>query len=442
MQIKKLALAVAFAVAAPSAFATLETLPVAVPAANIINMTGATAPTKTVGLALEDICASAVGSTSAPVFIRVTDGTAAPVGKAWKCAVSAGATFSKLPGVTGPWIVRKNEGGSLNGVVPMRNGSTQTQLNTNAAACAFSNPTTATCPIGSGLRSHIGISDVSQNVFSVKGQLPAIIAGNTYVADIAIGQLQGFGVAVSPQLYALLQADQGVGAGIPSISQSVYASLTSSTNDPWPALLPNGTAHPLSNTVNVLRRSTTSGTQAASELFFLKNPCLSGAAPLGGGLSPLAAGSYAGGALNVVQAANSDAVINGVNQNTGYALGVASLENIVPASGWKFVAVDGVHPGQPNAPEWQRKNIVNGSYPFAYATYLFQNTSSNLGAALLGNIGDLKNALVEDLGVGANLNDSNGIAGDPLAPTADFGVETAKYSRQPLSECSQLINQF
>lgn len=447
MQVKKLVLAVAIAIAAPTAFANLETLPVAVSADNIINITGATAPTKTIGIALEDICASASVTAANRLFITVTDGTAAPVGKAWKCQVPAGTTFTKLVGVTGPWIVRKNEGGSLDGITPLRNGTTRGQLNTNSATCtsAATGPSLAagTCTGALIARpSHIGVSDVSQNVFAAKNQLVAQTAGNTYAPNIAIGQIQGFGVAVSPALYALLQADQGVGAGIPSLSKSQMATLTATTNDPWAVLLPNGTPHPLSNTLTVARRSNTSGTQASSELFFLKNPCLSGAAPLGGSLAPLVAGSYAAGNLSVVAASSSDAVINAVNQTTGYALGVASLENIAPAAAntWKFAAIDGVHPGQPNAPEWQRKNIINGTYDFSFATFMFRNTSPSLSAGLANNIGDFVTGLVNDLGVGANLNDSNGIAGDPTAPLADFGIETAQYARS--SECAALQYSF
>jgi hypothetical protein len=444
MQVKKLVLAVAIAIAAPSAFANLETLPVAVSADNIINITGATAPSKTIGISLEDICASASVSAASRLFITITDGAAAPVGKGWKCQVPAGTTFTKLPGVTGPWIVRKNEGGSLNGINPLRSGTTaggaQAQLNTNAAACAFtvsgSNPQQAsgTCPIGAGQRTHIGISDVSQRVFAAKNQLAAVIAGNTYAADQALGQIQGFGVAVSPTLYALLQADQGVGTAIPSISKNQYATITSTTDNPWPVLLPNSTEP--AGSLTVARRSVTSGTQAASELFFLNNPCNAGSAPLAGSRNATLTNNA--NKLVVTQASSSDAVINAVNSTTALALGVVSLENIATAN-WRFVAIDGVHPGQPNSPDFQRKNIINGSYDFAYQTYLFRNTSTSLPAGLLNNIGDFSNALIADLGVGANLNDSNGIAGDPNAGTADFGIETAKFTRGAAGECAPAI---
>jgi hypothetical protein len=455
MQVKKIALAVAFAIAAPVALANLETTPETVTSDNIINVTGATAPTKTIGIALEDICATASTAPANRLFITITDGTAAPVGKGWKCQVPAGTTFTKLPGVSGPWIVRKNEGGSLNGIAPLRNGTTagtaQTQLNTTSATCTSSivvNPlnarqATATCPIGAGQRTHIGISDVSQRVFAAKNQLSganAITGANTYVADQALGQIQGFGLAVSPALYALLQADQGVGTGIPSISKNQYATITSTTDNPWPVLLPNSTEP--AGSLTVARRSTTSGTQASAELFFLNNPCNAGAAPLGGSRNAILTNNANN--LVITQAGSSDVVINTVanTSSTNLSIGVASLENIAPtaANTWKFVAIDGVHPGQPNSPEWQRKNIINGSYDFAFQTYLFRNTTSTgptaLSAALLNNIVDFSNGLINDLGVGANLNDSNGIAGDPNAGTADFGPETAKFTRGAAGECA------
>jgi hypothetical protein len=445
MQVKKLALALAIAITTPSAFAiNLETAPdspVTVPAANIINIIGATAQTKGIAISLDDICASASVPAASRVFYSLTDGTAAPVGKAWKCQVPAGTTFSKLSGVTGPWIVRKNEGGSLNAITPMRNGSTQTQLNTNnCTVTVVGSVGTGTCSGLTARDGHIGFSDVSEKIFKAKGQLVTQTAGNTYVPDIAVGQTQGFGIAVSPALYERLQIDQGV-TGIPNISKNQMATLMSTQFDPWGVLLPNGTAHPLSNTVTLARRSTTSGTQAAAEIYFLNNPCNAGTAPIGGSANAQAAGTY--GNLVVTQASSSDAVLTAAS-GAGYALGIVSLENAQPASSWKFVAVDGVHPGTPGAPEWQRKNIINGTYDFTFETFMFRNTKAALDTTtpgILNNISDFTTGLLNDLGVGANLNDTNGIAGDPFAPLADLGPETSAYTRGG-NECAVQTRQF
>lgn len=431
MQVKKLVLALAVAIAAPSAFAA--DLSTGVTTDNIMYVTGATAQTKGIAIALGKLC-------GANPLIALTDGAAVPVGKGWKCNAAASATFAALPGVTGPWVVLKNEGGSLNAITPLRNGSTQTQLDiTNCTVTG----TTGTCTNALVAKpEYFGFSDVSSKVFAAKGQLVAQTAGNTYTTDISVGAGQGFGIVVSPALYTLLQADQGVGTGIPSISKAQYASLMTQTAGTWGTLLPNGTAHPASATVTLARRSLSSGTQASAELFFLDNPCSSGAAPIGGAGTAVV-GNAAGqnfGEIIVKQEGSSDAVLAEMAA-TPYAIGVVSLENIQPASSWKYVAIDGVFPGTANAPEWQRKNILNGSYGYAYETFMHKSTKSTISAAILNNINDFSNAIIADMGVGANLATSNGLFGDALAANADLGAETSHYSRSG-NECGVYANQF
>ncbi len=429
MQVKKLVLALAVAIAAPSAFAA--NLATGVTTDNIMYVTGATAQTKGIAIALGKLCGT-------NPLISLTDGAAVPVGKGWKCDAAATATFAALPGVTGPWVVLKNEGGSLNAITPLRNGSTQTQLDiTNCTVTG----TAGTCTNALVAKpEYFGFSDVSSKVFAAKNQLVAQTAGNTYTTDISVGAGQGFGVVVSPALYTLLAADQGVAT--PSISKAQYASLMTQTAGTWGTLLPNGTAHPASATVTLARRSLSSGTQASAEVYFLSNPCAAGAAPIGGS-STATAGTAAGqnfGEIIVKQEASSDAVLAEMTA-TPYAIGVVSLENIQPASSWKFLAIDGVSAGSANAPEFQRKNILNGSYDFAFETFMHKSTKSTISAAILNNINDFSNAIIADMGVGANLATSNGLFGDALAANADLGAETSHYSRSG-NECGVYANQF
>jgi hypothetical protein len=420
MQVKKLVLALAVAFVAPSAFAA--DLSTGVTVDNIMYVTGATAQTKGIAISVGRLCGT-------NPLITLTDGAAVPVGRGWKCNAPAGTAYANLPGVTGPFVVLKNEGGSLNAITPMRNGTTQSQL--NLTNCTLTTATTGTCTIDPvGKPAHIGFADVSSKIFAAKGQLVAQTAGNTYVADIAVGAGQGFGVVVSPALYTLLQADQGVTT--PSISKAQYASLMTQTAGFWSILLPNGTAH-AALPLTLDRRSLTSGTQASAEVFFLGNPCAQGAV---GGSATATLGSstgvsYLDGAntLIVKQASSSDAVLLDASSTTAYVIGVVSLENAQPASSWKFLAIDGVHPGTANTPQFQKTNIVNGTYAYAFETFMFKNTKSTLGTAVLNNINDFSNAFVADLGVGANLATSNGLFGDPAAPAADYGLDTNHYSR-------------
>ena len=439
MQVKKLVLALAVAMAAPTAFATTTTtgsLVTDVTSDNIMYVSGATAQTKGIGIALGKLCASAA-STS---FISLTDGATPAVAVGWKCvAPLTTTTFPQLSGVTGSWVVAKAESGSSHGINPLRTGSTEATLDLSSCTVTGTSGTCTNTLVAKP--SYIGFSDVSSKVFAAKNQLSAVVSGNTYVSDISVGAGQGFGVAVSPALYTLLQTDQGT-SGVPSISKAQYASLMTQTAGTWSTLLPNTTAHPASTTVTLARRSTSSGTQAAAEVYFLSNPCTSGAAPMGGaGVATL--GTALGqnlGEIIVKQESSSDAVLAELVA-TPYAIGVVSLENIQPASSWKYVAINGVHPGNANSPDFQRKNIVNGSYDFAYETYMFKTTKSTISAAIRNNVDDFTKAIIADMGLGANLSTSNGLYGDPLSALADFGAETNHYSRSG-NECANLVNQF
>jgi hypothetical protein len=428
MQIKKLILALATVVAAPAAFAVdLTTSPVAVPVDNQLFLTGATAQSPGIALSVARLCTSGAGTLN-----TLTDGLAVPVLKAWKCDAPATATYADMPGITGPFIVYKNEGGSLGGINPLRTGANTNQL--NAANCTLVSGTKYSCAGTVAKPTHLGFSDVSEKIFKAKNLLSAQTAGNVYTTDIPTGAGQGFGIVVSPALYTLLQADQGT-SGQPSISRAQYASLTTQTSNLWDVLLPNATSH-ASQPLTIARRGTTSGTQASAELYFLGNPCLAGLAPIGGSLNSVAGSaagtSFGSGANQFIfkQEASSDAVLADAASATAYVIGVVSLENPQPASSWKYVAIGGVSPGGVGAPDWQRVNTLKGSYDFAYESFMFQNTKASIGTAnLLGNIGDLKNAFQNDLGVGANLATNNGIYADPNAPQSDFGAETAHYSR-------------
>ena len=436
MQVKKLALALAAVIAAPTAFAAatnIETLPIPVSADNIMYVTGATAQTPSLAISLGKLCTSA--STGAGTLQAYTDTAAAPVGKAWKCVVPATATFTKLTGVTGPWIVYKNEGGSLNSITPLRNGSTQTQLVPSSCDDA-----TFKCTTLAAKPEYFGLSDVRQDVFGAKGQLVARAGTLNNYTQRATGAGQGFGVVASPALLTLLRADQGLSAtATPSISRQQYATLMAATSGWWQTLLPN-TALPASPTsITLGRRSVTSGTQAAAELFFLSNPCATGALS---GFSAATAGTGAGQAFvdgNVTQIvkqeSTSDAVLNEVSSATALALGVVSLENNQTGKVWNYVAVDGTVAGVPA--DFQKKNILNGTYDFAYETYLF-TTALPPNAAIGNNITDFTAAILADLGDGANLTTSYGLFMDPLSGTYD-GTSTYTqlnhYSRQG-NECA------
>jgi hypothetical protein len=421
----------------------IKTTPVLVPDENVMYVTGATAQTKSLEISLKALCFS---TSSSKTFITLTDGSATPAAVGYKCAAPAAATYPKMTGVTGPWIVLKNEGSSGDAQKGVRSATDFAQLAlTNCTlGTAASNLNSGTCVGTETKPAYLGLSDVSEAVTRAKSQLQALASGYTYGVK-ATGSGQGFGVAVSPLLYTALKTDQGLNAktgmdAIPSVSKSQMATLYSSNETPWNALLPNT---PQTEALTLARRSTTSGTHAAAEIYFLGNPCTAGNAPLGGSINAFESNQSTGaGRTAYTQTLNSATsnVLASVGSTSIYSIGVVSLENLQPASSWKYVKVNGAFPWNPagtaNSDTNQRTNILNGTYDFAFETYLFWSTRGTLTASLRNNIVDFKNALVGDDGlingfmpVGANLLNSPGLFGDPLAAGADLGDETNHYSR-------------
>lgn len=439
MQVKKLVLALTAIVAAPSAFAAVVNIETGVTTDNIMYVTGATAQTPSLVIALGKLCTSA--STGAGTFDSYVDGQpVTKVGKAWKCTVPTTATFGKLPGVTGSWIVYKNEGGSLGSITPLRNASTVGQI--NPATCDNATFVCATALVAKP--EYFGLSDVREELFGAKGQLvPRAGTLNNYTGA-ATGGGQGFGIVASPALLALLRTDQGLSpTATPSISRQQYATIMSSTSGIWQNLLPN-TALPTAaapKTIILGRRGTTSGTQASAEAFFLANPCSTG--PLGGSGTPTL-GTAAGQnfpegnvTLTVKQEGSSDAVLTEVSSTTALALGVVSLENNQTGKVWDYVAIDGTSAGVPA--DFQKKNILNGTYDFAFETFLYK-TALPPTTAIGNNITDFSNAILADLGDGANLTTSYGLFMDPLSGLGGTNLNPLypslnHYSRQG-NECA------
>lgn len=194
----------------------------------------------------------------------------------------------------------------------------------------------------------------------------------------------------------------------PSIKRAEYASLVSVEGGiKTPAgLLPNVTGIPAAAKVVVHRRVDTSGTQAASNIFFLENVCKDDASRAGS-LTP--SGTTNAAKYKVVLNSETSDVRNGVAAGVAneWTLGVISLDNAdTHASSTKrrWVKIDGVSPnfaadGTPDAK--QRNAIKNGSYTFAYemtAMYPSDLADTTVEDAIIGGLKD------------SNLSDLRGIA--------------------------------
>jgi len=301
-------------------------------------------------------------------------------------------------------ILKRDQDGSLAGIGPVINKESIAFMKVDGtctdrgAAIAYPNPRF----LCSGLENAVpdaGLSDVESSLFATLGRFTQTVPGDVTEVKNTFGQ--GFGIGVSNSLYNALQAAQGLTVGAtdainqPKITRAQYASIVSTSGVYVNASFLTGVAGKLFN----CRRPISSGTQVASDMFFLSNPCQRNAYPSFGQLSSRAAGNF-GANLTIIEASstadaisclnNADPAVAGQEQ----AIGVVSLEN-VPSGGWKFIKLDGVSPnfyatdpdgagalkrGDPDPS--QRRNVILGHYLFAYeGTTLWRNDSVFAGAS-------------------------------------------------------------
>lgn len=234
-----------------------------------------------------------------------------------------------------------------------------------------------------------GFSDVESTLW------PSSIGGGNVSSkgvqkQANIGQV--FGVVASVPLYRAMQAAQGVSATditadttfdpaiAPSITAQQYVSIIAQggayQND-WSPIV--GAAG-VGKKVILARRVVTSGTQASSTAFFLKNPCTNAVIA---NLTPATAADstpsyevFEGSSTGNIKTRISTAAVNTGTEN--FAIGVMSVENDWRAeansatNGYRFLKINGVHPegavaGVSTAAEGianGRLTATNGLYPF------------------------------------------------------------------------------
>jgi hypothetical protein len=230
------------------------------------------------------------------------------------------------------------------------------ESNASTVAALKTDPNGPQWPVG-------GLSDVEASLF------PALIGGGINISskgnefDVGVGQV--FGVAVSIPLYRALQAEQGLTqnddvVNAPNITSGQYAYLASTGGEAnWGSLLKS------TNTVNLMRRVDTSGSQSSSNAFFLRNPCNNG---VNAQLAPKTKASSVSG-FNVTEDSSSStlrsnlvALAESTEPTKNFAIGVLSLEN-KSSEGFRYLKLDGVHP-EAGDPVFARKTAAEGDYKF------------------------------------------------------------------------------
>lgn len=237
---------------------------------------------------------------------------------------------------------------------------------------------------------------------------------------------QAFGIGVSYPLYYRLQQNDAAAGRIPatcddapasaanpnltaacqpSLTRQQYSTVAADASiDGVDATLFGASSLPGSGSIKLQRRVPSSGTQSASEIGFLHNPCATG--PRQGALASARAGTR----NNVVVAehASTGGVKTGLTtaSNAGdFSLGFLSLENLPSGSEkWAFVKLNGVSPNadgkvSPSFDPQQRTNALEGFYTDWYELVAFTaHTALPVGADLVAALaGSLKNPQVSDL---------------------------------------------
>jgi hypothetical protein len=457
------AVAAQSALAVPMDLATAKAKVASVPAANIVRISGASAVVLQVRAAVAKSCAGGIDA----IFIPGT-AAAVPGGNnfAYVCTGAAGSTFDGQSFL----VLHSVNGGSANSVLAMAGnvvpwvGKTQIA----AAGCGATTAENTTldanvfggCAAAEAAPSHGGPSDVEAAAF---GSVLTPTA-NLQVATTSAGQ--GFGIIASEALYRAMSAAQGLPADCrddtrsatpvantrvivgaddyspacqPNITRAQYTTLVGQgqaaslvgSADPWKVV---GVSAPTEN-VNLCRRVPTSGTQAASNLYFLGTNCTSSHPLTQPSTFNDAAGKYfvqensgTADVLNCVNLGTKTGTPTTVGSVSGnFRIGVVSLEN-KPSStaSWNFLKLNGVSPTEDAL---QRASTIEGRYDFAFDSAMHTdgvltpaNSAAYLGGLALTLGGDPSDAGTVDV---------TGVYISPLGGffNKDFPARVAKGTR-------------
>lgn len=368
-------------------------------------LTGASATSLNATKALIGLCTDAAGTAT----IYKQDTTTTGLGNFF--TIKCSKNFAGLADNTVAFNV---DGGSFTAVeastggvgvkfVPASGGTAATGTG-NLAGYALQNGVTATGTIVS----EGGFMDIEPAAFG-----SALIDGFGGVDGLAPNLAaasfnQVFGVAVSKKLYADLQAAQGITvpggaddravAYQPTISRAQYATIVSADfNEPKTA----GAAF-LGSTgkLTVCRRVGTSGTQAASNQYFLNN--LTGGTPSVGGLTTAAdasgyplSGADALTTYGVSEGATTGAARTCLASTTAANIGVLSLENTPATSdNYRFVKLNRVEAFDVSGTNRSKATAKTGEYDFVFNSLKYTAAgagNSDVIEAIDGKLNDLTN---------------------------------------------------
>lgn len=372
-----------------------------------VNLTGASATSLSYVKALKGLCTGA-GKT---FTVYKTDASTDALGNFFTAKCSTNFTgLSNAGGVAVDAVAFNVSGGSFTAVSGSAGTSTFAFVPTTGGTAtagtgnlAGTNLQTGVAASLTGQKSVGGFLDIEPTAFPESELAAAGVSASTLAAKTSAANFsQVFGVAVSNDLYKALQTAQSITAATsteddrlpqfqPTISRAVYTAIVAasfnSAKQDINSLLGVGAA---GDKLTLCRRASTSGTQAASNQFFLGTFTGSDGSN-GGSLLPADAATYGAAAglpsFEVQEGAGTSNARNCLNSN-GYGIGVLSLENNPAVAtttgelgGYRFVKLNGVtaYDGVGSV-----DSAKNGSYEFWFQSQKFANNAT--GAAVLNAI--------------------------------------------------------
>lgn len=300
-----------------------------------------------------------------------------------------------------------------------------TALNETINSTVYTYANKVTCSNTYDIPADLAISDVrAQEIYKFYSNVPKTVKVTNFTQTPLA--LQGFGLAVNWSMFKALQ-DAQVTAGTlattcggtdatdanrilpscqPNVRSTDYASLVRATGTKNATLfgLTVSTETPANTKLTLVRRDDASGTQSASNIYFLNNPC-NLATTLGGGVAVLDTESSTTD-FAMTKKSTSALVRTALDGTTtaGYAIGAAGLSaRAIAANTWNFVKIDGMSPNvSPTGASGSflasgREAFAKGDYNFAMIAYgifssTFNNTTSDKGTLISKTLTAMKDS--------------------------------------------------
>ncbi|MEK6749700.1 MAG: hypothetical protein AABY83_10900 [Pseudomonadota bacterium] len=248
-----------------------------------------------------------------------------------------------------------------------------------------------------------GFSDVEPTLF---GATPAQIARMSPVSANAVI----FGVPVTLGLRNALQAAQGLSVGgedevsMPSLTKTQIAALYSgyvTTWDQFASVLGVTLPAPVDLNVYLARRVATSGSEKATEVYFLNQNCAANVAPMqvGNDTTSCGATGVPGTVYEGSGGGNVAACLNTHHAAGRWAVGLLSTEVVAnnASDGWRFIKVGGQAPTLLNVQDsrydfWAEQSMQSRAVAYTNPTY------GTVGGVLSGDKSTFWSALTLKIG--------------------------------------------